>query len=318
MQAETEKKRRTARKENREKAVQLLKEGRGREAKEYFQRCVDITPEMALDVIKAARDRNIDCIVAPYEADAQLAFLAMSGIANIVVTEDSDLTLFGCQRILFKLIDSGDCVLYERDHLGKVFGLHADSFNFDKFRYMCITAGCDYLSSLPGIGLGKAKNFWQKVTNPDLRNVLRKIPAYLKMPQISVTQEYIERFIIANNTFLYQLVFDPQTRKERPVTPYPDSVKAEVSTMTYCGSYSEPEVALQMALGNVNIFSMKQVDNFDPDIGVNMMSNSQPKYGVRSSHRSMWSREFLTKGPNIRKKDEVTSLCLRSSSLSVL
>ena len=306
-QAETEKKRRTARKENKEKAVKLLLEGKGREAKEYFQRCVDITPEMALDVIKAARDRNIDCIVAPYEADAQLAFLAMSGLANIVVTEDSDLTLFGCQRILFKLIDSGDCVLYERDNLGKVFGLHADSFNFDKFRYMCITAGCDYLASLPGIGLGKSKNFWQKVTNPDLTNVLRKIPAYLKMPQISVTQEYIEKFIKANNTFLYQLVFDPQTRKERPVTPYPDSLKAEVNTMTYCGSYSEPEVALQMALGNMNIFTMKQVDNFDPDLGMTM-SNSQPRYGSRSSHRSMWSREFLSKGPNIKKKDDVSKI----------
>ena len=57
-----------------------MKEGRGSEAKEYFQRCVDITPEMALDVIRAARDRNVDCIVAPYEADAQLAFLANSGI----------------------------------------------------------------------------------------------------------------------------------------------------------------------------------------------------------------------------------------------
>ena len=106
-------------------------------------------------------------------------------------------------------------VLYERENLGKVFGLRADSFNFDKFRYMCITAGCDYLSNLPGIGLAKAKNFWMKVSNPDLKNTLKKIPTYLKMPGTIVTDEYIERFIKANNTFLYQLVFDPVTRKER-------------------------------------------------------------------------------------------------------
>ena len=184
-----------------------MKEGKGWEAKEYFQRCVDVTPDMAQHVIRAARDRNVDCIVAPYEADAQLAHLALSGIADLVVTEDSDLTLFGCERVLFKLTDSGDCVLYEKEHLNRVFGLQADLFNFDKFRYMCITAGCDYLASLPGIGLGKAKNFWLKVSNPDLRNVLRNIPAYLRMPQVAVTEEYIERFIRANNTFLYQLVF---------------------------------------------------------------------------------------------------------------
>ena len=33
----------------------------------------------------------MDCIVAPYEADAQLAYLMKSGIAQLVITEDSDL-----------------------------------------------------------------------------------------------------------------------------------------------------------------------------------------------------------------------------------
>ena len=108
-------------------------------------------------------------------------------------------------------------MLYERDNLDKVFGLRADSFSFEKFRYMCIMAGCDYLANLPGIGLAKAKTFWLKVTNPDLRKVLKKIPTYLNMPKTVVTEEYIERFIKANNTFLYQLVFDPVTRKERQV-----------------------------------------------------------------------------------------------------
>ena len=228
----------------------------------------------------------------------------MAGIADVVVTEDSDLTLFGCERILFKLVDSGDCVLYEREALGRVFGLQADHFSFDKFRYMCITAGCDYLDSLPGIGLGKAKNFWAKVTNPDLRNVLRKIPAYLKMPQVSVSQDYVEKFIRANNTFLYQLVFDPVSRTERPVTPYPSTMTEEVSSLTYCGSYSAPALALQMALGNVNIFTKATVDTFDPDIShLDSSTSVDPsKYGARAAHRSMWDTDFLEKGP-VRKSD---------------
>ena len=228
----------------------------------------------------------------------------MAGIADVVVTEDSDLTLFGCERILFKLVDSGDCVLYEREALGRVFGLQADHFSFDKFRYMCITAGCDYLDSLPGIGLGKAKNFWAKVTNPDLRNVLRKIPAYLKMPQVSVSQDYVEKFIRANNTFLYQLVFDPVSRTERPVTPYPSNMTEEVSSLTYCGSYSAPALALQMALGNVNIFTKATVDTFDPDLShLDSSTSVDPaKYGARADHRSMWNTDFLEKGP-VRKSD---------------
>lgn len=54
---------------------------------------------MALELIKQCHQMNIDCIVAPYEADAQLAYLNISGIADVVITEDSDLTLFGCKKV---------------------------------------------------------------------------------------------------------------------------------------------------------------------------------------------------------------------------
>ena len=41
-------------------------------------------------------------IVAPYEADAQLAFLNQQKIADIIITEDSDLILFGCDKVIVK------------------------------------------------------------------------------------------------------------------------------------------------------------------------------------------------------------------------
>ena len=37
--------------------------------------------------------------MAPYEADAQLAFLAKESIVDLVITEDSDLLAFGCKRV---------------------------------------------------------------------------------------------------------------------------------------------------------------------------------------------------------------------------
>ena len=60
---------------------------------------------------------------------------------------------------------------------------------------MCIMAGCDYLASLPGIGLMKSQKFWGKVTQPSLELALPKIPAYLNMSKIKVTEEYIQGFI---------------------------------------------------------------------------------------------------------------------------
>lgn len=48
---------------------------------------------------QAARARGVDCIVAPYEADAQLAFLTKCQLAQAVITEDSDLLAFGCKKV---------------------------------------------------------------------------------------------------------------------------------------------------------------------------------------------------------------------------
>uniref|UniRef100_A0A673KFU4 Exonuclease 1 n=1 Tax=Sinocyclocheilus rhinocerous TaxID=307959 RepID=A0A673KFU4_9TELE len=104
---EVEKSRRERRQANLQKGKQLLREGKISEARECFTRSVNITPSMAHDVIKTARMRGVDCVVAPYEADAQLAFLNKSGIAQAVITEDSDLLAFGCKKvpvILFQLV----------------------------------------------------------------------------------------------------------------------------------------------------------------------------------------------------------------------
>jgi len=48
-------------------------------AVEYFQKAVDVTPLMAHKCIKALQKMGVECIVAPYEADAQLTFLSLKG-----------------------------------------------------------------------------------------------------------------------------------------------------------------------------------------------------------------------------------------------
>lgn len=100
----------------RKKAAQCLAEGRKNEAREYFQRCIECTPKMALEVIKvkmiqlkqihkkelhikALHNLGVDVLVAPYEADAQLAYLNKIDVAQIIITEDSDLILFGCEKV---------------------------------------------------------------------------------------------------------------------------------------------------------------------------------------------------------------------------
>ena len=57
--AETEKKRRENRAKYRKMAKDHLAAGQFREARDCFQRCIDITPDMAREVINACRERNI-------------------------------------------------------------------------------------------------------------------------------------------------------------------------------------------------------------------------------------------------------------------
>ena len=46
-----------------------------------------------------SRKTYINYIVAMFEADAQIAFLQMNGIADIAISEDSDLLVFGCDKV---------------------------------------------------------------------------------------------------------------------------------------------------------------------------------------------------------------------------
>jgi exonuclease-1 len=51
------------------------------------------------DAAQALRAEDVEYIVAPYEADAQLCMLEREGIVDGIITEDSDLLVFGCKQV---------------------------------------------------------------------------------------------------------------------------------------------------------------------------------------------------------------------------
>ncbi len=118
----------------RKKAAQCLAEGRKNEARECFQRCIECTPKMALDVIKACHNLGVDVLVAPYEADAQLAYLNRNNIAQVIITEDSDLILFGCEKILYKMDINGNGQLIQKEKIISITQFDCAD-NFERFRW---------------------------------------------------------------------------------------------------------------------------------------------------------------------------------------
>lgn len=47
---------------------------------------------------------NVKYVVAPYEADAQLAYLYKNNFVHGIITEDSDLLTYGCDNVELQFI----------------------------------------------------------------------------------------------------------------------------------------------------------------------------------------------------------------------
>ena len=59
----------------------------------------DARAEHARLVMQALKAIGVEYVVAPYEADAQMAHMALSGQVQGVITEDSDLLAYGCPKV---------------------------------------------------------------------------------------------------------------------------------------------------------------------------------------------------------------------------
>uniref|UniRef100_A0A182RZK4 Exonuclease 1 n=1 Tax=Anopheles funestus TaxID=62324 RepID=A0A182RZK4_ANOFN len=287
--AATEAKRRESRDNARKRGAELLRQGRIEEARSFLRRCVDITHEMALQLIRECHKRGVDCIVAPYEADAQLAYLNRTDIAQYVITEDSDLVLFGCNRILFKLDLTGNGRLVEASKLHLAMGCREDRYKFEKFRYMCILSGCDYLDSLPGIGLAKACKFVLKTEDPDIRRALAKIPAYLNMRQLSVTEEYKDEFLKADATFRHMVVYDPIQRRQTRLAD-PDQENTPDQYCCNAGKFMDEKTAFELAVGNLDPFSLRKMDDWHPDAAEDGELSAIAR---KMLHLSIWRKDFV-------------------------
>ncbi|PPD80997.1 hypothetical protein GOBAR_DD22065 [Gossypium barbadense] len=194
-----------ARKENLARAVEHESCGNSAAAYECYQKAVDISPSIAHELIMVLKRENVCYVVAPYEADAQMTFLAISKQVDAVITEDSDLIPFGCPRVIFKMDKFGQGVEFKSSMLQQNKELSFAGFTKQMLLEMCILSGCDYLQSLPGMGLRRAHALMKKFKSYD------KVIKHLRYSTVSVPPLYEESFKKAILTFQCQRVYDPIT-----------------------------------------------------------------------------------------------------------
>lgn len=222
MKSEQETKRWRARKENLERAIEHESAGNSAAAYECYQKAVDISPSIALDLIMVLRKENVEFVVAPYEADAQMAFFSIKKHVDAVITEDSDLIPFGCSRIIFKMDKFGQGVEFQNSMLQKNKELDFTGFTKQMLLEMCILSGCDYLRSLPGMGLKKAHALVRKFKSYD------KVIKHLRYSAVSIPPPYEETFKKAIWSFQHQRVYDPTNEDIVHLTDIPNDLGFDV------------------------------------------------------------------------------------------
>eukprot|EP01050_Picozoa_sp_SAG11_P031654 SAG11_NODE_9931_length_869_cov_0.784416_1_plen_182_part_10 len=82
-----------------QRGLQLAHQGNRTAATECFQKGLSISSEMTRQLQLALTSAGVRFVVAPYEADVQLAFMSRHDLIDCVVTEDSDLIVYGCKRV---------------------------------------------------------------------------------------------------------------------------------------------------------------------------------------------------------------------------
>ncbi|KAK4497055.1 hypothetical protein PRZ48_011504 [Zasmidium cellare] len=243
--AHTEKERAERRKESKRVGLEMLRMGRSSQAQLELQKAVDVTPLMARELIEELKRMDVPYVVAPYEADSQLAYLEKQGTINGVISEDSDLLVFGVKCLLTKLDQYGECVMIKRDHFTACREISLASWTDREFRMMAMLSGCDYLPGIDKMGLKTAYRLIRK--HKTVERVVRSVQFDGKM---KVPAGYLEAFQNAERTFLYQWVFCPEANSLLNLTKLPNGLEA--SSMPFIGKYVEPELAAGVASGDLD------------------------------------------------------------------
>ena len=224
---------------------QLLAEGHRTEASAAFGRAVRVTAAMRRRLIAALRKQRVAFVVAPYEADAQLAFLVRAGHCAAAISEDSDLLVYGCPCVLFKLDASGHgrLALFENLRLAERDGVPlfdgawpgewqawAETLLVD----LAILAGCDYMSGVPGVGVKTAHALLREHQSLEacLSTALHKrggfaatlaagcssgggsARAHERAEQLA---DLLDNANLVRQTFWHQLVYDPTSARVVPL-----------------------------------------------------------------------------------------------------
>ncbi|KAL1861825.1 Rad2 nuclease [Diaporthe australafricana] len=295
--AHTEAARAKRREDSRKAGLELLKAGKPAQAHLELQKAIDVTPEMARHLIEELKRADVPYVVAPYEADSQLVYLERHGYTNGIISEDSDLLVFGAKRLLTKMDQHGQCIEINRRDFCAVREVSLTGWTDDQFRQMTIFSGCDYLEGIGNMGLKTAYRMMRKYKSPE--RVIRMLQFDGKF---RVSENYLAQYKQAELTFLYQRVFCPKKQDVVLLTEPPASSSLDIEEMPYIGAKIDRELAKAIASGDVNPISKLPIVIAPPSVNRRTTSEKTKTSAVMAT-KARQARPSLDKPINAYFKD---------------
>ncbi|CAI2364037.1 unnamed protein product [Moneuplotes crassus] len=256
-------------KKNKKKGEQLDKQGNHEEAKKYFGKSMVISSKMINLLIDVLHKLGIEVVMAPYEADAQISYLCKEGLADFAVSEDSDITVFGCPTLATKLQPGGDCAvtrindLWDPENKSKLTDKalkDLSSLTHQEFIYICIMSGCDYLPSMERMGLKTGiKNF---AKHKNIESFFMFLRSHKKFKE-RIPKNYYECVKKVHDLFLYQTVYCPYTMKCKPLNPLPEGKEID---QNFCGEPIEEELIDKYVKGLLNKYTLEDREIYEPNV----------------------------------------------------
>lgn len=234
-----------------EQAKKLFEQGKEDQAKNILISSIDITPNMVKQLTNILTSMNVEFIVAPYEADAQLAYLDYIHYIDAIITEDSDLIAYGCKKLLYKLDNNNNCMEINYNDIftfkpqnKKI--LDFTEFTHEMFLQFCILSGCDYFKA-NNIGNKKAHYFISKygsfnLAKPNMNPKKYNLPEGIEL-----------QFEKAYLTFLFQVVYCPINKKMLHLNNhYFNEICSNYSFFSFLGIIKDDNIAESIATAKIN------------------------------------------------------------------
>lgn len=232
------------------RAIALRDTGSRTDSYNEFAKATDLKFSLVQEIVGALRENGIDAVIAPYEADAQLAYLYRNGDIDFVITEDSDLLVYGCTRALFKWDPTS---MFGVEVSGKL--IDAAPFagiTSEDAVLACIIAGSDYGPGIRGLGLSRAISLLRKYAGNKGTSRLDDVLQFISERQlVSSNQPNVTEWLrIAHLVFRHQTVFTAADGGSlAPLNPYAEGLILEKYSK-YIGCFYSNQLAADVYRGD--------------------------------------------------------------------